>query len=218
MICFARAIQFIGGAAAQSVPPSNTVAPSIAGTAQVGQALNASTGTWAGDAPITYEFQWQVSADGATGWTDIAGATTSTFTPQVTQQGLYLRARVRATNAAGQSDWISSTAVGPVSAALEAPVRISAPGIAGTFEVGQTLTVAPLAVYSGNPAPVITYRWHMRPNGGGTISFLGTGPTLTLTEAQLGMEIRIQDRASNSQGSTSLVTSPWLGPVAAQSA
>ena len=215
MICFARAIQFIGGAAAQSVPPSNTVAPSITGTAQVGQALNASTGTWAGDAPITYAFRWQFSADGATGWTDIADATASTFTPQVAQQGLYLRALVRGTNAAGPSGWVPSNVVGPVAAALAAPARVSAPGIAGTLEVGQIPVVSPLAVYSGSPEPTVSYRWQMRPNGGGTITQLGTGPSLALTEAQLGMQIRVQDMASNSQGSTSWATNGWQGPVAA---
>ena len=211
----------LGGGGAvlpQPVPPSNTAVPAVTGTPQVGQALTASTGTWAGDAPITYEFQWQASTDGSSGWADIAGATASTFTPQVEQQGLYLRARVRGTNAAGQSGWAASASTGQIAAAppvLAAPTRQTAPTVAGTFQVGQTLTIGQPAVYSGNPAPAISYRWQMRPNGGGTILSLGIASSFTLTSAQEGMQIRVQDMASNSQGSTVWTSGPWLGPVAA---
>lgn len=55
----------------------------------------------------------------------------------------------------------------------------------------------------------------MRPNGGGTITTLNTGTSLTLTESHVGMQIRLQDMASNSQGSTAWAGAAWLGPVAA---
>lgn len=119
-----------------------------------------------------------------------------------------------ATNAAGQSSWIASAALGPVAATLAAPTRVSAPGITGTYEVGQTLSIGPEAVYDGNPAPSITYRWQMRPNGTGTITTLATGvSSFALTSAQLGMQIRIQYMATNSQGSTAWSTNSWQGPV-----
>ena len=98
---------------------------------------------------------------------------------------------------------------------LAAPTRQTAPTVAGTFQVGQTLTIGQPAVYSGNPAPAISYRWQMRPNGGGTILSLDIASSFTLTSAQEGMQIRVQDMASNSQGSTVWTTGPWLGPVAA---
>lgn len=214
---FASRLGGVGAVLPQPVQPSNTAVPAVTGTPQVGQALTASTGSWAGDAPITYEFQWQSSADGSTGWADIAGATASTLTPQVEQQGLYLRSRVRGTNAAGQSGWAASASTGQIAAppVLAAPTRQTAPTVAGTFQVGQTLTIGQPAVYSGNPAPEISYRWQMRPNGGGTRTTLTSASSLTLTSAQEGMQIRVLDMASNSQGSTSLSNNPWLGPVAA---
>ena len=98
---------------------------------------------------------------------------------------------------------------------LAAPTRQTAPTVAGTFQVGQTLTIGQPAVYSGNPSPTISYSWQMRPNGGGKITTLNTGASLTLTEAHVGMQIRLQDMASNSQGSTALAGVTWLGPVAA---
>ena len=214
---FGSALAGGGSPAPQPVVPSNTVAPEVSGTPQVGQTINTSSGTWSGTAPITYEYRWQSSADGSTGWADIASATASTFTLQGAQQGLYLRARVRGTNAAGQSGWAASASTGQIAAppVLAAPTRQTAPTVAGTFQVGQTLTIGQPAVYSGNPAPTISYRWQMRPNGGGTITTLNTGASLTLTEAHVGMQIRLQDMASNSQGSTALAGVTWLGPVAA---
>lgn len=214
---FGSALAGGGSPAPQPVVPSNTVAPEVSGTPQVGQTINTSSGTWSGTAPITYEYRWQESADGATGWADIAGATSSAITPQVEQQGLYLRAMVRGTNAAGQSVWAASASTGQIAAppVLAAPTRQTAPTVAGTFQVGQTLTIGQPAVYSGNPAPAIIYRWQMRPNGGGTILSLGIAPSFTLTSAQEGMQIRVQDMASNSQGSTSWSNNPFSGPVAA---
>lgn len=214
---FGSALAGGGSPAPQPVVPSNTVAPEVSGTPQVGQTINTSSGTWSGTAPITYEYQWQASTDGSSGWADIAGATDSTFTPQVEQQGLYLRARVRGTNAAGRSGWAASASTGQIAAApvLAAPTRQTGPTVAGTFQVGQTLTIGQPAVYSGNPAPAISYSWQMRPNGGGTITTLATASSLTLTSAQEGMQIRVQDMASNSQGSTAWTTGRWRGPVAA---
>lgn len=214
---FGSALAGGGSPAPQPVVPSNTVAPEVSGTPQVGQTINTSSGTWSGTAPITYEYRWQASADGATGWANIAGATASTLTPQVEQQGLYLRAMVRGTNAAGQSAWAASASTGQIAAAspvLAAPTRQTAPTVAGIFQVGQTLTIGQPAVYSGNPAPEISYRWQMRPNGGGTITTLASASSFTLTSAQKGMQIRVLDMASNSQGSTVLTSGPWLGPVA----
>ena len=205
-----------GKVAGEVIPaaPVNTVAPAATGTARVGETLSSTNGTWTGDAPITYEYRWQVSDDGGTGWADISGATAKTFAVQSAQLGKYLRSRVRATNAAGQSSWIASAALGPVAAALAAPTMVSAPGITGTYEVGQTLSIGPEAVYGGNPAPSITYRWQMRPNGTGPTTTLATGvSSFALTSAQLGMQIRIQHMATNSQGSTAWSTNAWQGPV-----
>ena len=96
---------------------------------------------------------------------------------------------------------------------LSPPVRVSTPGVSGTLQVGQTLTVNPAPIYSGHPSPAVSTRWQMRPNGGGTIVTLDVSQSLALTETHLGMQIRTQDMATNSQGSTGWATNPWLGPV-----
>ena len=68
------------------VAPTNTVAPTIAGTARVGSTLTATGGTWSRSG--TTSWQWQSSTDGTT-YVDISGATTSSVT---TTGGLYYRA------------------------------------------------------------------------------------------------------------------------------
>src|SRR5690606_24450297 len=44
---------------AAGVAPSNTAVPTLSGTQKVGSSLTSSTGTWTGDAPITYTYQWE---------------------------------------------------------------------------------------------------------------------------------------------------------------
>jgi hypothetical protein len=39
--------------------PANSGLPALAGTAQVGQTLSGSAGTWTGSAPVNYEYQWE---------------------------------------------------------------------------------------------------------------------------------------------------------------
>ena len=47
----------VGGA--PPVAPSNTGLPVVSGTAQAGQTLTASSGSWSGTAPISFAYQWR---------------------------------------------------------------------------------------------------------------------------------------------------------------
>lgn len=93
-------------------PPANTSAPTISGTAQVGQALSAGSGTWS-NSPTAYAYQWQTSADDIT-WTNIAGATSGTYTVVTGDVGHYLRVEVTASNSAGSSAPVASSATAAV--------------------------------------------------------------------------------------------------------
>lgn len=84
-------------------PPVNTVLPAVTGTAQVGQVLTSTNGTWVGDATITYTKQWRVNGIA------IVGATGNTYTPVVGDVGKYASCQVLATNAAGQAIATSNT-------------------------------------------------------------------------------------------------------------
>lgn len=74
--------------------PRNTVLPTITGTAQVGQTLTSTQGTFTGTSN-TYARQW--TANGV----DIGGATANTYVPISGQIGQVIRVRVTATNASG---------------------------------------------------------------------------------------------------------------------
>ncbi|WP_189406800.1 hypothetical protein [Mesorhizobium sp. M1A.F.Ca.ET.072.01.1.1] len=79
------------------VAPTNTVVPAITGTAEVGEDLTASTGTFTGDAVITYAYQWFA------GGVAIVGATTNTLSLTSDQLGKIITVRVAATNASGSA-------------------------------------------------------------------------------------------------------------------
>jgi hypothetical protein len=84
--------------------PTNTALPTISDTTpQSGQTLTAANGTWTGDAPITFTYQWQrCNASGASCVT-IAGATAQTYTVQAADVGSTLRVVVTGRNAVGAS-------------------------------------------------------------------------------------------------------------------
>ena len=59
-----------------AVAPTNSVVPTISGTARVGSMLTATTGTWNG--ATSKSFRWQVSTNNST-WTDISGEIGGTY-------------------------------------------------------------------------------------------------------------------------------------------
>lgn len=115
--CQVTATNVFGGANAVSnslsIPtyqaPINTVAPAITGTAQEGQTLTCSQGTWTGTTPITYTFQWKRNNS------NILGATNSTYTLVTADVAQSIKCTVTATNAVGSTNADSNT-VTPTSA------------------------------------------------------------------------------------------------------
>ena len=76
-------------------PPVLTVAPAITGTAETGENLTCSTGTFSGDATITYTYKWFA------GGTTIAGETANVLTLTTAQLTFIVTCRVEATNSSG---------------------------------------------------------------------------------------------------------------------
>jgi hypothetical protein len=86
--------------------------PTVTGTAQQGQTLTASTGTW-GDEPDSYAYQWQHCDAAGANCTDVAGATASTYAVTAADVGFTLHVGVTATNRFG-----SATSTSAVTAAV----------------------------------------------------------------------------------------------------
>ena len=100
-----------------------TGAPSITGTAQVGQTLTAAT-TGIADADgltsVSYTYQWKVDDDDASNATDIEDATSATYTPVAADVGKQVKVKVSFEDDAGSDEELTSEAY-PVSAANSAP-------------------------------------------------------------------------------------------------
>lgn len=101
-------------AAAVLVPISVSV-PTITGTAQGGQTLTATTGTWGGT-PTSFTYQWQDCDPAGTTCNPISNATASTYVVQATDANLTIRVQVTATNGFG-----STVETSAVTAAVTAP-------------------------------------------------------------------------------------------------
>jgi hypothetical protein len=95
-------------------PPVNTALPAISGAARVGRTLTTSNGTWTGALPMTFAYQWlRCTTTNINTCTAISGANASTYVATSADVNFRLRARVTATNVAGNAT-ATSNATGAV--------------------------------------------------------------------------------------------------------
>lgn len=89
-----------------TIGPYNTVLPAISGTLSGTNTQTTTSGTWAGDATITYAYQWQrgnSSDANDPSWANIGSATNTTYALTVADAAKYIRCRVTATNSVGST-------------------------------------------------------------------------------------------------------------------
>jgi len=114
VIAAAAALLATGGIAAGSSSsaqyqygPTNTAPPAVTGTAQVGKALTTSNGTWS-NASATYAYNWSRCDTTGNNCATITGATASSYTLVVADQGHTIRSTVTATDSTGSAQAVSS--------------------------------------------------------------------------------------------------------------
>jgi fibronectin type 3 domain-containing protein len=184
-----------------AAPPVNASPPTITGTAEKGQVLSASTGTWGGTTPIGYAYQWRRCDSGGANCADIAGATAQTYLLVAADVDATIRVAVTASNVAGSSNALSApTAVvapGPIP-----PTNSSPPTITGTTVDGQTLT-ADAGSWAGTQPISYSYQWQRCDSGGaGCVNITGaTAQSYTLTSPDVGSTLEVAVTASNTAGS-----------------
>ena len=189
---------FVGVATAATLP-SNTAPPTISGTAQDGDTLTATHGTWSGTAPISYSYRW---SDGKTGKTNNLSAA---------DIGQNISVTVTASNSAGKASATSGT-VGPVIPA--APVNTNLPAVSGNLEQGDTLSVS-TGTWNNSPSGY-SYSWQDCDSAGGICSEISgaTAASYTLQASDVGSTIRSVVTASNAGGKASATSNQTAVVVA----
>ena len=202
-------------AGTEAVSAANTPAtgaPTISGTAQVGETLTANTSGVAdvdGLSNVQYEYRWLANDSG------ISGATNVTYTLVAADEGQVIKVRASFTDDAGNNETLTSAGTAAVSAA-NTPAT-GAPTIIGTAQVGEALTVdtSGIADAEGLTNVLFTYQWRADDadiNG-------AIGSTYTMEEADEGKTIKVKvsftDDADNEETLTSMATTAVAGAAPA---
>jgi surface antigen len=155
----------------------NTTAPLLTGTAQVGQKLHVTRGSWSAK-HLTFSFRW--FADGKR----IKGASKKTFTPGAAQVGQRIQAKVVASKSGAHSGSASSHTTDDVAKGIF--VNSAAPSVTGKAQVG-----VPLAAARGTwtPTGTFSYQWYAagKPIAGATTASF----TPTADELGDGLKVRV---------------------------
>ena len=192
------------GAEPQAINAIATGAPTISGTAQVGETLTADTSGIADEDGLdnaVFSYQWQ--ADDA----DIAGASGSTYTLADADEGKTVTVSVSFADDAGNAEALTSDATDAVEGKLNTPAT-GAPTISGTALVGETLTADTSGIADEDRLDnaSFTYQWQA---DGSDISG-ATGDTYTLADSEEGQTVSVTvsftDDAGNDESLTSAAT------------
>jgi hypothetical protein len=183
-------------------PPAEIAAPVISGAgggarAFVGDRLLCSDGSWS-NAPTAFTYAW--NSDGSA----IAGATNRAYLVGSLDLGHALTCAVGAANAGGAGPAALSAAVPvvspqPVSSAPPSISSSATPSISGSAVVGVRLSEAH-AKWSNAPT-AYAYQWQRCDRAGTHCRAIAEakGRTYTLTSADIGSTIRVEETASNAR-------------------
>jgi hypothetical protein len=203
---------------ASEAAPNTSSSPTISGTAAAGQTLSAQPGTWNGQSCNTApSYQWQISTDGAK-FTDIPGATASSYTPSATEAvaGTYFRV--------GVSEAYPATGPGSVSGTEYSAALGPVPGSGSTNPQTTTTPTPP----PPTPTPTSTTATTATPTTTTKVQFYRCAHKCTLINthgatnynlkpADNGMYIELKV-TTTTPGSKPIVTTRWIGPVTAPGA
>jgi hypothetical protein len=184
-------------------PPTNTGLPQISGTAQQGQSLTASTGSWSGS-PTSYGYQWQRCNSTGGACAAVSGATASSYALTSSDVNSTMRVLVSAKNAGGTTTALSAQTAVVASPPVNPtpPANTALPQVSGTAQAGQTLT-ASTGSWSGSPTSY-AYQWNRCDSAGANCAAISgaTATTFALTSTDVGKTLRASVTAKNSAGST----------------
>jgi Tol biopolymer transport system component len=188
--------------------PVNTAPPVITlpfgfDAPQLDLFLRVSTGTWEGQLPMTFKYQWE-KCDVTTGFCyTIPDADDSFFTPTDDLVGWGLDVRVTATNAAGSTE--ARTAI-TKAVTGDAPVNVVSPSITGDIYVASMLSVDD-GIWDGRFPIDFSYQWKRCNPAGDLASCVAipgaTSNTYVLQPADQGLTLRAYVTGTNAVASVS---------------
>ena len=193
-------------AAAPTPNSPATGAPTITGTAQVGETLTADTSGVVdadGLSNVQYDYQWL--ADDA----EISGATNATYTLIDNEESKAIKVEVSFTDDADNGETLTSVATDAVAAAPTPNTPATgAPTISGTAQVGETLTANTSGVADADGLSDVQYEYQWLADAAAITG--ATGSTYTLTDSEESKAIKVQvgfnDAADNEETLTSVAT------------
>jgi uncharacterized protein YukE len=186
--------------AVSALLPKNTSLPTITGILQDGHELLAGLGTWSGTLPITYSYQWELCNAAGEACHAIAEALGPNLAIIAADVGGTIRVTVTAANSAGSVS-ASSPATSLIGALL--PANSTLPSITGSLIDGQLLT-ALTGSWTGTAPISYSYQWQIcEPNEENCQDIQeAITSTLTLSPGEVGRDVRVLVKATNSAGST----------------
>ncbi|MDX6473239.1 MAG: large repetitive protein [Gaiellaceae bacterium] len=172
-------------------------AATIAGDPTQGVTLGASTGNWGGKLPIGFAYQWRRCDAAGASCSNIAGATSSSYTLATADVAKTIRVVVTASNTAGSASTTSAQTAQIVGAT---PVSQVLPAIAGTPTQGQRLATS-TGTWGGTAPMTFAYQWRRCDSNAANCVAVATTPTYVLGAVDVGARIQVVVTATNSLGS-----------------
>lgn len=179
------------GAFEGTPPPTNTVPPSVSGTAAEGQTLTCAPGSYTGTPATTAQ------------WLRDGGAVASGFTYTLTADDLdkAIQCRVTASNVSGAVVVTSAAVVAPKPPAVAPPANTARPSFRGTLRTGQKLTCAP-----GTFTDATSFAFAWLRNGAPVAR--ATAATYTLTATDAGKALQCRVTATGPGGTVAVESAP----------
>ena len=194
-----------------NVNDAPTGAVTVIGTATLNQILTVANTLADADGLGAIGYQWQSSTDGST-WTAIGGATADSFMLSEAQVGQQVRVNASYTDGHGTAESVASAATVAIVNPNYAPT--GAVSVSGITTQNETLTAAnTLADTDGLGA--IGYQWQSSTDGTTWTAIDGaTADTFTLSEAQVGQQVRVNASYTDGHGTPESKTSAATPAIA----
>ncbi|MGI9212657.1 MAG: hypothetical protein ACR2HF_09305, partial [Methylococcaceae bacterium] len=155
----------------------------------------------------SFKTQWQRSSDGKT-WQNIAAATDTGYTLTGTDVGQRVRAVISYTDGGGTQETVYSSASPLIASLNHTPTGTLT--LSGSVQQNQTVTLDTLALRDADGLGQFSYQWQVD----GRVIGGASGKSYTLTEAEVGRNIRGVVTYTDGKGTPEQILSTAIGPVA----